>query len=161
MFSRSDADPRCSYIWKRHALAVVVSVVAVTGFAAPPADASWTQQRAQGAAESDGVTIFGSTVPKAAVSKRSSARTLGVAFRSVRAGFITGVRFLNTGANSGKHSAALWSSSGRRLAWANSVDETASGWQTAAFAAPVAIEADTTYIAGYFAPKGRYVSSRK
>ena len=34
--------------------------------------------------------------------------------------------------------------------------ETASGWQKAYFATPVAIDADTTYVASYHAPNGRY-----
>src|SRR5262249_48166290 len=35
-------------------------------------------------------------------------------------------------------------------------NETATGWQRATFAAPVAITAGTTYVASYFAPNGHY-----
>ena len=37
-----------------------------------------------------------------------------------------------------------------------STGETASGWQEATFATPVSIAANTTYVAGYLAPKGHY-----
>jgi Domain of unknown function (DUF4082)/Bacterial Ig-like domain len=50
----------------------------------------------------------------------------------------------------------LWSSSGQLLAQATFTGETASGWQQVNFAAPVAITANTTYVASYLAPVGRY-----
>ncbi|HEX2708063.1 MAG TPA: DUF4082 domain-containing protein, partial [Solirubrobacterales bacterium] len=34
--------------------------------------------------------------------------------------------------------------------------ETASGWQQVSFSSPVSIQANTTYVAGYLAPKGHY-----
>ena len=34
--------------------------------------------------------------------------------------------------------------------------ESASGWQTVTFAAPVAVTAGTTYVASYYAPVGHY-----
>jgi hypothetical protein len=34
--------------------------------------------------------------------------------------------------------------------------ETASGWQQATFATPVTVNANTTYVASYYAPVGRY-----
>ena len=52
--------------------------------------------------------------------------------------------------------ANLWSSTGQRLATATFINETASGWQQANFATPVAITANTVYVASYFAPNGRY-----
>ena len=36
------------------------------------------------------------------------------------------------------------------------IGESASGWQQASFATPIAINANTTYVASYFAPVGRY-----
>ena len=35
-------------------------------------------------------------------------------------------------------------------------NETSSGWQEVTFPAPVAVSANTTYIASYFAPEGHY-----
>src|SRR5262249_48063188 len=49
-----------------------------------------------------------------------------------------------------------WSSTGTLLAQATFAGETASGWQQVTFASPVAIQPNTTYVASYHAPNGRY-----
>ncbi|MGI8874598.1 MAG: DUF4082 domain-containing protein, partial [Egibacteraceae bacterium] len=84
---------------------------------------------------------------------------LGVKFRSDKFGEVTGVRFYKSAANTGTHVGSLWSATGERLARATFTNETGSGWQTVTFDAPVAIQRDTTYIASYFAPKGRYAAT--
>jgi hypothetical protein len=81
---------------------------------------------------------------------------LGVKFRSDVAGFITGLRFYKSAGNTGTHVGHLWSSSGTLLGTLTFTGETASGWQQANFASPVAIAANTTYVASYFAPNGHY-----
>jgi hypothetical protein len=81
---------------------------------------------------------------------------LGVKFRSDVAGFITGVRFYKGAGNTGTHVGNLWSSTGTLLATATFTNETATGWQQVTFSAPVAITANTTYVASYFAPNGHY-----
>ncbi len=81
---------------------------------------------------------------------------LGVKFTSNEAGFITGIRFYKSAANTGKHVGNLWSSSGTLLASAVFTGETASGWQQVNFGSPVAITAGTTYVASYYAPVGHY-----
>ena len=48
-------------------------------------------------------------------------------------GFITGVRFYKSAANTGTHTGSLWSSTGQRLATATFTAETASGWQEVRF----------------------------
>jgi len=45
------------------------------------------------------------------------------------------------------------------LATGTFTGETASGWQTLTFSSPVAISANTSYIASYHAPVGYYASS--
>src|SRR5205807_96651 len=45
---------------------------------------------------------------------------------------------------------------GTALASATFTSETTSGWQQVNFASPVAISANTTYVASYLAPIGRY-----
>ena len=45
-----------------------------------------------------------------------------------------------------------------RLATATFTNETATGWQQANFASPVAVTAGTTYVASYLAPNGHYAS---
>ena len=86
----------------------------------------------------------------------ANAVELGVKFRVASAGFITGIRFYKGPGNSGTHLGRLWSSSGTRLANATAANETASGWQEVKFAQPVAVQANVTYIASYYAPNGRY-----
>ncbi|MFY9974212.1 MAG: DUF4082 domain-containing protein, partial [Chromatiaceae bacterium] len=56
----------------------------------------------------------------------------------------------------GPHVGSLWSSGGTLLAQVTFTNETASGWQEASFASPVAIAANTVYVASYHAPVGRY-----
>jgi hypothetical protein len=79
-----------------------------------------------------------------------------VKFRAEVDGAITGLRFYKGSANTGTHVGRLWSSNGQQLASATFTNETASGWQTVSFAQPVPITANTTYVASYFAPNGRY-----
>nr|WP_261404509.1 DUF4082 domain-containing protein [Chenggangzhangella methanolivorans] len=74
---------------------------------------------------------------------------LGVRFSSSQNGSITGVRFYKGEKNVGPHSAALWSAGGAQLAAATFAQETATGWQTATFATPVAVSAGVTYVASY------------
>ena len=86
----------------------------------------------------------------------NAAVELGLRFRSSVSGWITGVRFYKSAANTGPHVGHLWSNGGALLAQADFVNETVSGWQTASFSAPVAINANTTYVVSYHAPAGRY-----
>jgi hypothetical protein len=81
---------------------------------------------------------------------------VGVKFRSDVAGYITGIRFYKGTGNSGTHVGTLWSSSGQQLAQATFANETATGWQQVSFSTPVAIAANTVYVASYLAPNGRY-----
>jgi hypothetical protein len=83
---------------------------------------------------------------------------LGVKFRSSVNGFICGIRFYKGSRNTGTHTGKLWSSTGTLLASAPFQNETASGWQQVSFASPVAITANTTYVASYVAPVGRYAA---
>jgi len=82
--------------------------------------------------------------------------TLGVKFQSDVAGSITGLRFYKAATNTGTHVGTLWSSTGQSLATVTFTGETASGWQQMNFSTPVAIQANTVYVASYFAPNGHY-----
>lgn len=88
----------------------------------------------------------------------TSANELGVKFRSDVAGLITGLKFYKHAANTGTHVGTLWAADGTRLASADFTGESGSGWQTVSFARPVAIAPNTTYVASYFAPMGRYAA---
>jgi hypothetical protein len=89
----------------------------------------------------------------------ANAVELGFKFQSDNAGSITGVRFYKGSANTGTHNGHLWSVSGQLLAAATFTNETASGWQTVSFATPVAIQANTTYVASYHTDAGHYAGT--
>ena len=102
-------------------------------------------------------TMFASSAtPAVADSGDSSAISVGVRFTTSQAGFIVGVRFYKSGANTGVHTGSLWGPDGTRLASVTFANETAAGWQTALFQQPVAVTAAATYVASYFAPRGHY-----
>jgi hypothetical protein len=84
---------------------------------------------------------------------------VGVKFQADVDGYITGIRFYKGDLNTGTHIGNLWSSNGTLLATAAFVDETASGWQTVNFATPVAISANTTYVASYHTEVGYYAAN--
>ncbi len=77
-------------------------------------------------------------------------------FHADVAGYVTGVRFYKGPRNNGTHVGSLWSATGTRLARATFTGETTTGWQEVTFDTPVAVTADTTYVASYFAPGGGY-----
>ncbi len=97
-----------------------------------------------------------SDTPATASSSDPNAVELGVKFRSEIAGYITGIRFYKGALNTGTHVGNLWSGDGTRLATATFTNETATGWQQVDFPAPVAISANTVYVASYHAPNGGY-----
>lgn len=96
------------------------------------------------------------TVPGTVDGNDPGAVELGMKFRADSPGLVSGVRFYKSAANTGTHIGNLWTSTGTLLASVTFTNETASGWQQANFASPVAISANTTYIVSYFAPNGRY-----
>ena len=79
---------------------------------------------------------------------------MGVKFRSDVAGTITGIRFYKGAGNNGTHIGLLYTATGTLLGQVTFTGETASGWQQANFATPVAISANTTYVAAYFSTSG-------
>src|SRR5262249_14317069 len=97
-----------------------------------------------------------STLPSTPDSGDPAAIEVGVRFRSDVNGFISGIRFYKSAANTGAHVGNLWKTDGTLLSSATFANETASGWQQVSFPTPVAISAGTTYVASYFAPNGHY-----
>lgn len=81
---------------------------------------------------------------------------LGVQFKSSSDGLILGVKFYKGETNTGTHIGNLWASDGTNLATATFTGESATGWQTVFFSSPVAITADTRYIASYHTEVGNY-----
>ncbi len=98
--------------------------------------------------------------PTVSSANDSSPVELGVKFTSDVAGSITGIRFYKGAGNGGTHVGHLWDSAGNLLATATFTGETASGWQQVSFASPVAISANTTYVASYYAPQGHYAADQ-
>jgi hypothetical protein len=86
----------------------------------------------------------------------TAAVELGLKFQSTTAGTITAVRFYKGTGNTGTHLGSLWSNAGALLGSVTFTNETPSGWQTATFATPVAVAANTTYVVSYRAPNGHY-----
>lgn len=80
---------------------------------------------------------------------------LGVRFYSDMPGNVTGIRFYKAEANIGTHYGWLWSGN-TLLAEVTFENETASGWQTAYFSAPVPISAMTAYVINYHCPVAAY-----
>jgi hypothetical protein len=104
--------------------------------------------------------LFSATdTPATAAVKDPGAISLGVKFTPNADGAVIGVRFYKGTGNGGTHTGSLWSASGTRLATANFLSESSSGWQTVYFSAPVQVTGGATYVASYFAPRGNYAST--
>jgi hypothetical protein len=84
---------------------------------------------------------------------------VGVRFRSQTAGQLSALRFYKAPSNTGTHTGHLWSATGTLLATVAFTGETSSGWQEAAIEPPIAIGANTEYVASYHAPGGHYVAT--
>jgi len=95
-------------------------------------------------------------VPTVADAGPYSSLELGVRFRADSSGYITSIRFYKSAANTGTHVGNLWSSSGALLTSATFTGETASGWQQVNFSSPVAITANTVYVASYHTDVGHF-----
>lgn len=103
------------------------------------------------------VTLFSaSDRPSLVAASDTQAVELGVRFRTDVAGTVTGIRYYRSAANTGAHTAHLWSNGGRLLASATFPTTTATGWQSVSFAQPVPVSAGRTYVASYHTDVGRY-----
>ncbi len=85
--------------------------------------------------------------------------TVGVKFTTSIDTDVTGIRFYKASTNTGTHVGSLWNAAGALLAQGTFANESASGWQTLTFSAPVEISPGTTYVAGYYAPNGHYAGT--
>jgi hypothetical protein len=104
-------------------------------------------------------SILGGLTPSVADAGDGGSINVGVKFQSEIAGTVEGIRFYKSTANTGTHVGSFWTAGGELLAQATFTTETTSGWQKVTFATPVKIQANTTYVASYFAPKGHYADS--
>ncbi len=105
-------------------------------------------------------SALGNLPPAVADSGDPAPVEVGLKFTPSQNGYISGVRFYKSAANTGTHKGSLWNASGTRLATVTFTNETASGWQTATFASFVAVTAGTTYIVSYGATNGHYSATQ-
>ncbi|MFJ7271010.1 DUF4082 domain-containing protein [Streptomyces sp. NPDC099050] len=103
-------------------------------------------------------TLWGpnATPTTANVGDDTNSVELGTRFQSSVAGYVTGITFYKGPGNTGTHTGSLWTASGTLLATGTFGSETLSGWQQLHFATPVAVTANTAYVASYHAPNGKY-----
>ncbi len=90
----------------------------------------------------------------------AKATELGVKFTVSTSGYITGIKFYKSAANTGPHTGSLWSASGQLLATATFSGEGGTGWQVVSFSTPIAVTAGATYTASYHTTVGHYSVSR-
>src|SRR5207302_9763592 len=83
---------------------------------------------------------------------------LGMRFTTDTPGTVTGISFYKGGSNGGTHIGNLWTATGGLLATGTFTNESASGWQTLALAAPVTVQANTVYVVSYHTDAGFYSS---
>jgi hypothetical protein len=131
-----------------NATAYTFQVIATNAIGNGPAGTS--------AAATPDFTIFAFATPGVVDAGDGSSVEIGVKFTANTGGSITGIRFYKAAANTGTHVVGLWTSTGTLLAQATATHESTSGWQEVDFPGPVSITANTTYVAGYFAPVGHY-----
>lgn len=102
-------------------------------------------------------SIWGDNPTPAVISaNEAKAIEVGLKFRSDINGYITGVRFYKGEMNNGTHIGNLWAINGTLLASATFTQESTKGWQEVYFNTPVAITANTIYVASYHTDVGRY-----
>jgi Domain of unknown function (DUF4082)/Right handed beta helix region len=101
-------------------------------------------------------SLFNSKNPVTPACSDSGSVELGLRFKPIVDGKITGIRFYKGRGNTGTHYGSLWSTAGTRLGYAKFNNETYSGWQTLRYTNPVKVKSGIPYIVSYFAPKGHY-----
>jgi len=129
---------------------VIAALVITLTMAAPPARAAVTSGALFGGSTPSGLTTH---------SDRKSVE-VGTKFSVVTSGTASGISFYKTSRNTGTHVGTLWTEKGTKLASVTFSGESATGWQKAQFAAPVALDAGKRYVVSYHAPYGQYAAKR-
>lgn len=102
------------------------------------------------------ISIFGSAAPSNISTYSDTPITVGVKFWSTQSGSISAIRFYRATTNPGGYVATLYTKRGTLLGSVAMARESSPvpGWQVAAFAAPISISPNTTYVAAYYLPSG-------
>ena len=101
-----------------------------------------------------------STIPTTPDSGETSAIEVGIQFQSTINGYISGIKYYKSAANTGTHIGHLWTSAGKMLAQATFTNETSTGWQTVRFSSPIPVTANTTYVASYHTNTGGFAQDQ-
>jgi Domain of unknown function (DUF4082) len=103
------------------------------------------------------VSIFGNTAPSAGEGWNTP-MTLGVKFWSTEAGTVSAIQFYRHTTSPQGYVASLYSASGTLLGSVTMATESGPvpGWQVGAFASPIPISPNTSYVAAYYVPSGEY-----
>lgn len=105
------------------------------------------------------VSLFSATVPATPVAATARAITLGLKFWSSQPGTISAVSFYRAAKSPYGYVARIYSADGSQILGSAAIGTESGpipGWQHVFFAAPVAISANTSYVAAYYTPSGRY-----
>jgi len=105
------------------------------------------------------VSLFTNTVPATSASPDTTPQTFGVKFSTSQPGTISAIRFYRGAKSANGYVATLYSADGKTtLGSVTTATESGSvpGWQQAVFTTPIPINANTTYVAAYYAPSGQY-----
>jgi len=131
---------------------------AVTDLAGNPmtGDVTWSFTTAAATSPGCPCSFWTNATTPGVASGDPSGVELGLKFTSDINGVVTAVRFYKYAQNTGPHIGNLWSASGTLLGTVTFTGETASGWQQATFATPIAITANTTYVVSYYTSTGQY-----
>ena len=102
-------------------------------------------------------TIMGTSAPDHLVHNSDvNGVEVGTRFTARADGAARAMRFWKVQDAVGPHTGTLWTAQGERLASVTFTNETATGWQTAAFGDEVALQAGQTYVVSYYAAGGDY-----
>jgi len=139
-------------------ISTLLAVVAVLVFGAAYASARPSRPMATASLLRSGeVAIWNaSTTPRQPADADTRSVEVGTRFSTATAGTVTAILFYKHAVNTGVHVGSLWGPGGVRLASVRFAGESASGWQVARLATPVALAAGSTYVVSYHATAGRY-----
>ena len=105
-------------------------------------------------------TIWGNSKPTGVyLDKDENGAELGTTFTPSVSGQVTAIRFYKLAGAVGVHTGAIWGPNGTRLATVTFKNESATGWQTAALAKPVAVKSGTSYVVSYRVPAGGHYAA--
>jgi Domain of unknown function (DUF4082) len=107
-------------------------------------------------------TIFGDATPQIPVVMDTRPVTVGVKFLSAQPGKVSGIRFFRGAPSRTGYAVKLFAANGALLAAAKTWKDTCSVpcWEYVKFVFPVNLAANTTYVAAYYTPNGRYAGDK-